>query len=76
MTAKATKLFEPLLAVMNAIGADVPIRTNYVQERTDNTESLKDSFAEAAREIRPVVSVVEITEAQERIRMIEHLDTF
>ena len=76
MTAKATKLFEPLLTVMNAIGADVPIRTNYVQERADNTESIADSFAEAAREIRPVVSVVEITEAQERIRMIEHLDTF
>lgn len=76
MTAKATKLFEPLLTVMNAIGADVPIKTNFAQERVDNAESLKDSFAEAAREIRPVVSVVEITEAQDRIKMIEHLDTF
>lgn len=76
MTAKATKLFEPLLTVMNAIGADVPIRTNIVQERVDNAETLKDSFAEAAREIKPVVSVVEITEAQDRIKMIENLDNF
>ncbi len=76
MTAKATKIFEPLLNVMNAIGAGVPISTNGVYERAESAASMTDSFAEAAREIKPVVSVVEITEAQDRIKMIENLDNF
>lgn len=76
MTAKATKIFEPLLTVMNSIGAGVPISMNGVYERVESAESLTDSFAEAAREIKPIVSVVEITEAQDRIKMIENLDNF
>lgn len=76
MTAKATKIFEPLLTVMNSIGAGVPISMNGAYERVESAESLTDSFAEAAREIKPVVSVVEITEAQDRIKMIENLDNF
>ena len=76
MTAKATKLFEPLLTVMNSIGAGVPISTHGAYERAENAESLTDSFTQAAQEIKPVVSVVEITEAQERVKMIENLDNF
>ena len=76
MTAKATKIFEPLLTVMNSIGAGVPISMNGAYERVESAESLTDSFAEAAREIKPIVSVVEITEAQERVKMIENLDNF
>lgn len=76
MTAKATKIFEPLLMVMNSIGAGVPISMNGAYERVESAESLTDSFAEAAREIKPVVSVAEITEAQDRIKMIENLDNF
>lgn len=76
MTAKATKIFEPLLTVMNSIGAGVPISMNGAYERVESAESLTDSFAEAAREIKPIVSVVEITEAQDRIKMIENLDNF
>lgn len=68
MTAKATKIFEPLLTVMNSIGAGVPISMNGAYERVESAESLTDSFAEAAREIKPIVSVVEITEAQDRIK--------
>ena len=75
MTAKATDMFEPLLRVMNAIGAGVPINTTGAYERVENAESLTDSFTQAAQEIKPVVSVVEITETQERISMIENLDT-
>ena len=75
MTAKATDMFEPLLRVMNAIGAGVPINTTGAYERVENAESLTDSFTQAAHEIKPVVSVVEITETQERISMIENLDT-
>lgn len=76
MTAKATKLFEPLLVAMNSIGAGVPISTPTVYERVEDAESMTDTFAAAVREIKPVVSVVEITEAQERIKMIENLDNF
>ena len=76
MTAKATKIFEPLLTVMNSIGAGVPISMNGAYERAESAESLTDSFAEAAREIKPIVSVVEITEAQDRVKMIENLDNF
>lgn len=76
MTAKATKLFEPLLTVMNSIGAGVPISTRGAYERAESAESLTDSFAQAAQEIKPVVSVVEITEAQDRVKMIENLDNF
>lgn len=75
-TAKATELFEPLLRVMNAIGAGVPINVTGAYERVENAESMTDSFTQAAQEIRPVVSVVEITEAQDRIKMIENLDNF
>lgn len=76
MTAKATDMFEPLLRVMNAIGAGVPITTTGAYERAENAESLTDSFTQAAQEIKPVVSVVEITEAQDRVAMIQNLDTF
>lgn len=76
MTAKATKLFEPLLTVMNSIGAGVPISTRSAYEKAENAESLTDSFTQAAQEIKPVVSVVEITEAQDRVKVIENLDNF
>lgn len=76
MTARATRLFEPLLAAMNGIGAGVPIQVANAYQSVDNAEMMTDSFKEAAREIKPVVSVVEITEAQERVDMIENLDNF
>lgn len=75
-TAKATELFEPLLRVMNAIGAGVPINVTGAYERVENAESMTDSFTQAAQKIRPVVSVLEITEAQDRLSMIENLDNF
>jgi len=76
MTARATKMFEPLLAALNGIGAGVPIQVAGSYESVDNAEMMTDSFEKAAREIKPVVSVVEITEAQERVDMIENLDNF
>lgn len=76
MTAKATKLFEPLLGVMNAIGSNTPMQVAHSYESVDNAQMMANSFETAARQIKPVVSVVEITEAQERVYMIENLDTF
>lgn len=76
MTAKATKLFEPLLAAMNAIGAGVvPLQvSNAYRDFNIPTEELRSSFVEAANNIRPVVSVVEINEVQKQVEVIESLD--
>lgn len=76
MTARATRLFEPLLAAMNGIGGGVPMQASRSYESVSDAEMMTDSFAAAAREIRPRVSVVEISEAQERVGVIENLDTF
>lgn len=80
MTAKATNMFEPLLAAMNAIGAGVvPLAvSNGYREAPLYADELRDSFTEsfkeAASNIHPVVSVVEITEAQRQVEVIETLD--
>ena len=77
MTAKATKLFEPLLVAMNAIGAGVvPQVSNSYRETPLYADELADSFKEAAQEIHPQVSVVEIADKQREVEVIETLDTF
>lgn len=76
MTAAATRMFEPLLMTMNNIGRGVPMQVLNSSQTINQAEMLKDSFESAAREIKPVVSVVEITEAQDRVEMIENLDTY
>ncbi len=45
-------------------------------DRVTPAEMMTESFGSAAREIRPVVSVVEINEVQDRVDVIENLDTF
>lgn len=74
MTAKATRMFEPMLAAMNAIGSGVPIASSRNFSVVQNTKDMTDSFTEAAQEIKPVVSVVEITDAQNRVETIQNID--
>ncbi len=76
MTAKATKLYEPLLEAMNKVGQGVPPMTmnNGYREAPLYSNDLKEGFREAAQEIHPVVSVVEIAEAQRKVDIIESLD--
>lgn len=76
MTAAATRMFEPLLMTMNNIGRGVPMQVLNSSQTINQAEMLTDSFESAAREIKPVVSVVEITEAQDRVEMMENLDTY
>lgn len=76
MTAKATRLYEPLLIAMNRIGSGVPFQVASSYRQAETASDLADSFADAAREIKPVVSVVEITDSQQRVQAIENLDTF
>lgn len=73
MTAKATKLFEPMLSAMNAIGAGVPIASTRNYGVVQNTNDMTDSFTEAAQTIKPVVSVEEISDAQNRVQAIQNL---
>lgn len=74
MTAKATRMFEPMLAAMNAIGSGVPIASSRNFSVVQNTQDMTDSFTEAAQEIKPVVSVVEITDTQKRVETIQNID--
>ena len=76
MTAKATKMFEPLLAAMNKVGAGVvPMQaTNSYRDHTMPIERLTESFKEAAENIHPVVSVSDINDGQQRVKVIESLD--
>lgn len=76
MTAKATQMFEPLLMAMNNIGKGVPMQVATSYKDVETAETLTNSFEVAAKEIKPVVSVVEITEAADRVSMIENLDNF
>ena len=76
VNAKATKLYEPLLAAMNEVGKGVvPMQASYAyRDYTMPTEELQRIYSEAAQEIRPVVSVVEIADAQRKVDIIENLD--
>lgn len=78
MTARATRLFEPLLAAMNGVGAGVvPMSaTNAYRDYNMPTEELADRFKEAVNEIHPIVSVEEITDTQTRVKVIESLDNY
>lgn len=73
MTAKATRMFEPLLAAMNGIGAGVPMQVSNSYREVENPETYTESFVVAAQEIRPVVSVEEITDTQNRVEIIHNL---
>lgn len=75
MTAAATRLFEPLLGTMNSIGSGVPMQVSSSTNRDAMlTDSLTESFTSAAERICPVVSVVEISDVQRRVKLIESID--
>lgn len=76
MTARATKMFEPLLMAMNNIGSGVPMQVVGSYDRINSQEVITSSFTTAVQDIHPIVSVVEITDAQNRVTTIESLDTF
>ena len=77
MTAAATKIFQPQLEIMNAIGRGVvpPSIPHQVSIGGMTDDTITDTFVAAAAEIRPVVSVVDINEGQARVKAIDTLDT-
>lgn len=75
INAKATKMFAPVLEAMNAIGNGAPLPTNYNSYRNvDNAQLMTDAFVQAAKEIRPVVSVEEINDVSHQVEVIQSLD--
>lgn len=77
VNAAATRLFEPQLAAINNIGRGVMPPTDYktvtIGGMMDDT--LSGSLSASVSEIRPVVSVVDITEGINRVEVIDTLDT-
>lgn len=75
MTARATKMFKPLLVAMNEIAAHpsviIPTQTTTV---ASTSAAQNDAIVETIRDIQPVVAVREINDAQTRVRVIETLD--
>lgn len=76
VAAAAARLYEPLLTAMNAIGRGTPLQVQTLRRNDELTQTLTNSFTTAAAEIRPVVSVVEITEAQNRVSALDNLDNY
>ena len=77
MTAAATKIFQPQLEIMNAIGRGVvpPSIPHQVSIGGMTDDTITDTFVAAAAENKPVVSVGDINEGQARVKAIDTLDT-
>lgn len=85
VTAKATKIFEPLLLAMNGFAAGKNVALTGVgyqgamSAQTSNdgiVSGLRDAFTSAMENMpNPVVSVIDINEGQSRVRNIDMLDT-
>ena len=71
MTAKATRMFAPMLSVMNQLGGGVPIPGGGGEMGMDYmTKAVEDGVRKMPR---PVVSVEEITKVSNRVEVIESL---
>lgn len=74
MTARATSMFTPLLSTMNQIGGGVPIQATQSANSAAGEDMLARAFAKGLQSMpNPVVSVQEITDASNRVRVIESL---
>lgn len=72
-TAQATSMFSPLLSALNQIGGGVPITSANPQQQLGE-DMLANAFARGAAMMpRPVVSVEEINNTNERVQILERL---
>lgn len=80
MTARATKMFKPLLLAMNDIAAqpNVTLPTSYsgynAAQVAATKEQLTDSFRDSVKDIHPRVSVVEFHDVDDRYNIVKSLD--
>lgn len=72
LTARATSMFSPILSAFNQIGGGVPIATQDVSNQVMGEEMLSRSFAKAVQSLpNPVVSVQEIDNVNNRVKLLE-----
>lgn len=75
MTAKATSMFAPILSAFNQAGGGVPIYGQQAGNRAMGEDMLAKSFAKGiARMPAPVVSVEEISNVTNRVKVIENIN--
>ena len=73
MTARATEMFAPILSSFNMMGGGVPINVTQASNQTLGEDMLARAVAKGVRDIRPVVSVEEITSVANRVEVLENL---
>lgn len=76
MTAATTRLFEPLLRAMNAIGSGYSpaLSAGQVNLSQSTADMIGGSVYDSVSGLNPVVSVVDINEGQRRVSVIDTLD--
>lgn len=73
ITARATSMFAPILSSFNQMGGGVPINVAQTSNQTLGKDMLARAVAKGVRNIRPVVSVEEITRVDNRVKALENL---
>lgn len=73
MTARATEMFAPILSSFNVMGGGVPINVTQASNQTLGEDMLARAVAKGVRDMRPVVSVEEITSVANRVEVLENL---
>lgn len=73
MTARATEMFAPILSSFNMMGGGVPINVTQASNQALGEDMLARAVAKGVRDIRPVVSVEEITSVANRVEVLENL---
>ena len=75
MTARTTSMFAPILSSFNQMGGGVPISVAESSNQTLGEDMLARSIQKGMAGIRPVVSVEEITQVSNRVKVIETVGT-
>lgn len=73
MTARATSMFAPLLSSFNQMGGGVPINVTQTSSQALGEDMLARAVAKGVQSIRPVVSVEEINNVGNRVKVLENL---
>lgn len=71
MTARTTSMFAPILSSFNQMGGGVPINVAESSNQTLGEDMLARSIQKGMAGIQPVVSVEEITQVSNRVKVIE-----
>lgn len=73
MTARATSMFAPLLSSFNQMGGGVPINVTQTSSQALGEDMLARAVAKGVQSIRPVVSVEEINNVSNRVKVLENI---